>query len=299
MKSRLRLRHLQALIALTDLRSMGRAAQAFGISQPAMSNLVAEMERLLETPLFLRHSKGVDPTLAAQDLYPIALRIIGATEEAAERIASRMTRESGFLKICATAAAQGAILDKLLPLFVANHPQIKLQINVTHGLSLDAGFDWDEFEIVCCRAPKVIPDGWCFSPVASDEMAIICGINHPLVSKTNVAIRDLKNCIWLQDHVSTMARRLFEELCEREGWDNPQEVHVHSQLAETIWAMLRGDDYVVLIPRSVVSPWLGQGLLHDLRINLDLKLEPLGYLWNAKRAGFATRLFVEALDNLS
>ncbi len=47
MTSRARLRHMQALIALDDLRSMSRAAEAMDMTQPAMSQLVAELEQLL------------------------------------------------------------------------------------------------------------------------------------------------------------------------------------------------------------------------------------------------------------
>ena len=93
--TRARLRHMQALVMLDDLRSMSRAAMAMGMTQPAMTQLVSELEQLLETTLFLRHSRGVDPTPAAQDLLPVARRILTATEEGAERIANRRVHMLG------------------------------------------------------------------------------------------------------------------------------------------------------------------------------------------------------------
>ena len=70
--TRLRVRHIQVLVKLADLGNVKRAALAVGVSQPAATLLLADMERLIATPLFLRHSRGVTPTQMALDLLPLA-----------------------------------------------------------------------------------------------------------------------------------------------------------------------------------------------------------------------------------
>jgi DNA-binding transcriptional LysR family regulator len=298
LKSRLKLRHLQALLALYDLRSMGRAAQATGMTQPAMSQLVAEMERLLDAQLFLRHSKGVDPTPAALDLIPIAHRIVDATEEAAERIASRRSRESGLVRVAATAATEGAIMDIVLPAFAARHPDVIVQVSTVLGLSLDAAFAGDEYDVVCCRARPVLPDGWSFEVCVLDEMVPVCGTSNQLAHQKTVTIAELGRATWLQNHVATGARASYDELVAREGWTNVTEVHIHSRVGALVWSMLRNGDYVTLVPRSVVAPWLRAGLLCELPVDLNLKLEPLGFLWRADNTGQATRHFLRALREI-
>jgi DNA-binding transcriptional LysR family regulator len=297
LKSRLKLRHLQALLALYDLRSMGRAAKFIGITQPAMSQLVAEMERLLETQLFLRHSKGVDPTAATLDLVPIANRIIDATVEAAERIASRQTREGGLVRVATTAAAEGGILDPFLPAFAASHPNVTVQVNNVIGPSLDATFSGDEYDIVCCRARDVMPDGWSFVPCLDDAMVPVCDASHPFTKKDNVAIDDLGQAVWLQNHVATAARSSFDELVMRQGWTDVHEVHIHSRAGVLISSMLRSGDFLALVPRSAMAPWIRAGLLCELSVDLGLSLAPVGYLWRPENAGLATRQFVNAAAN--
>jgi DNA-binding transcriptional LysR family regulator len=60
----LNLRHLRALSAISTLGSMNAAAQAVNLSQPALTQGLAKLERQLGVPLFDRHPDGVSPTEA-------------------------------------------------------------------------------------------------------------------------------------------------------------------------------------------------------------------------------------------
>lgn len=64
----LNLRHLRALVSVVALRSLNRAAEAAGLSQPALTQGMAKLERQLGVMLFDRHSGGVMPTSAGDAL---------------------------------------------------------------------------------------------------------------------------------------------------------------------------------------------------------------------------------------
>ena len=296
LNTRAKFRHMQALIALCDLGSMSRAAQALGISQPAMSQLVAELEKLIETQLFLRHSKGVNPTPVALNLLSVARRIIAAAEEGAEHIASHQRRDEGLVRIASTAAASGALLHVVLPEFAKARPGIQIQINTVLGPSLDASFSSGEYDIVCSRSREVVPEGWAFSPCVADDLVPVCGARHPLASRDQVTMQDLGQAIWLQNHVSTVARQHFDSLAQREGWHNIQQIQVLSRVPILIWTMLKSGKYLTLVPRSVVASWLSEGMLCELSVDLDIPLAPLGYHWQPDVAGSATKRFVNALS---
>lgn len=66
MKVRLKLRHLQLFIALDELRNLHRAAERLGMSQPAASKLLGELENQLGLVLFDRHPRGIAPTGTAR-----------------------------------------------------------------------------------------------------------------------------------------------------------------------------------------------------------------------------------------
>src|SRR5215831_7032786 len=63
---RIRLRDLHIFLAVTQRGSMAQAAAELGVSQPAVSGVIAELERTLGVPLFDRSTRGVKPTKYAR-----------------------------------------------------------------------------------------------------------------------------------------------------------------------------------------------------------------------------------------
>lgn len=59
---------LVAFDALFEERSVTAAARRAGVTQPAMSNTLAQLRALFGDPLFLRHRTGLTPTARAQQL---------------------------------------------------------------------------------------------------------------------------------------------------------------------------------------------------------------------------------------
>jgi len=296
--TRARLRHMQALVMLDDLRSMTRAAQAMGMTQPAMTQLVAELEQLLETTLFLRHSRGVDPTPVALDLLPVARRILAAMEEGAEAIASRIRRDTGPVRVAVTVAGLGMLLDRALPPLVQAHPGFQLQVESVVGQSLATAFNADDFDLVLCRRRGAVPEGWAFVECGEDVSVIVAGARHPLAGRAVVTARDLADCTWLQNHVASLARHAFDDLRERHGWHNLQEVRVISRIPELIWSMLRDGRLIALLPRSVAMPRIEEGTLVELSFDVSGTLEPVGYYWKPDAATPAMRLLAQRLSTL-
>ena len=61
LQTRLKLRHLQLLAALGEHRALNRAAESLGISQPAASKLLIDLETALDQELFDRVGRGLVP----------------------------------------------------------------------------------------------------------------------------------------------------------------------------------------------------------------------------------------------
>lgn len=296
--TRARLRHMQALVMLDDLRSMTRAAQAMGMTQPAMTQLVAEMEQLLETTLFLRHSRGVDPTPVAEDLLPVARRILMAMEEGAEAIASRIRRDSGPVRVAATVAGVGMLLDRALPPLVEAHPGVQIQVESVVGQTLAAAFNADDFDLVLCRRRGAVPEGWVFVECGEDISVVVAGKRHPLAGRAVVTADDLAGCRWLQNHVASLARHAFDDLRELHGWQNIQEVHVISRIPELVLSMLRDGRLVALLPRSVAMPKIEDGVLVELPFSISGSLDPVGFYWKPDSATPSIRLIAQGLSAL-
>ncbi|MCA0940090.1 LysR family transcriptional regulator [Salipiger pacificus] len=292
-------RHMQALIRLCDLRSMGRAAEAMGITQPGMSQLVSELEKLVGLPLFLRHSRGVDPTELARDLELVARRIVTAVEESAETIVLRRDYDATLVRVATTVAAAGGLLHDLLPEFVHRHRNVQVQLSEVMGMGQEAALASGEIDLLCCRTPEVLPDGWSFVPCRGDAMVVIAATTHPLAHKAQVTSEELAQALWLPNHISTVARHEFERLAREHGFENAPQARVVSRQMALSWMMLREGTMVTMMPRSVALPWIVTGQIAVLRTAIDAPLPPLGLVWDPARAQRATRLFVDFITTQS
>jgi DNA-binding transcriptional LysR family regulator len=66
----LNFRHLRALVAVTQTGTVAAAAVRIAVTQPALTQAIAKLERQLDTPLFVRRSDGMDSTEAMRVLIP-------------------------------------------------------------------------------------------------------------------------------------------------------------------------------------------------------------------------------------
>ena len=62
LRSNIKLRHLQLIVALDQFRHLGRTAEFMSVSQPAVSRMLTEVESMLGLQLFDRSSRGTVPT---------------------------------------------------------------------------------------------------------------------------------------------------------------------------------------------------------------------------------------------
>lgn len=297
--ARARLRHMQALIRLMDMRNMGRAAAAMGITQPALSQMIADLEEMLETKLFLRHAKGVDPVPIAHDLVHVARRIVSAMQDGSEVVASRLNNDSHFVKVATTGAAAGALLGKCLPHFAHDNPSIQVQVTSVTAQELDACLSGDAYDVVCCRSRPVAHDAWTFTPIVRDELVVVCATNHPYARRDRLSLADLEAATWLAMPVGSVARQHLEAFATGEGWATVNQCHVTSHEMMIIWPMLQQSDLLALIPRSNVSPWLEGGHLVALAAGIDIPLDAIGFMQRSAAPRQAARQFCDALRRLA
>jgi len=282
-----RLRHLQVLVQVAELGSLKRAAEAVGLTQPALTHIVGDLEQLLGTRLFERHSRGVTPLPAAQDLLPVARRMIATLNEGAEAVAARLQGADGRVRMAATTAALGAVLAEALPGFADAHPRIQVQVLPAEGDAYPGMIERGEVDAVACRQPAVLPAGWDFHVLAADELVVVCSPAHPLARQAQVRLADLAGQTWLVPPARNLARTALEQLCEELGW-TPQLAPVVTRALPMTWALLKHQRVVSLLPSSVVRQLLQAGQLARLKPERRWPLEPLGLLVPAERPGEAT-----------
>lgn len=125
----LELRHLRAAQAIVQQGSLGRGAQALGVSQPALSRQLRELEREIGAPLVTRTTHGVSPSptaiLLGQDCGVLLERVVELVALVSR--AGRGTRGSCVIGSVTTAPAS-ALLGAVVRACAVEHPDIHLTV---------------------------------------------------------------------------------------------------------------------------------------------------------------------------
>lgn len=287
-------RHLQVLLKLAELGSLQRTAAAIGMTQSAVTQTLAYLERLLEMPLFERHARGVRPTRACTNLLPVARQLMQGLAEGAELLAAQHAQGQQSVRLVASAAATSGLLVSALPGFHAAHPGIELLLREAEDADQLLAIARGEVDLVACRKPAVIPDGWTFQPLCEDHYVVACAPGHPLARRRRLGWADLGGQVWLRTPSGSAARERFDTLAPQ----LPQPVQTHplvTRVLPALLALLHSAPLLVLLPWSVVRQQVRSGALVLLPLPDAGPLHPLGLLLPAQGPGDAAQCLAQAL----
>jgi DNA-binding transcriptional LysR family regulator len=155
---------LIAFLAVARERSFTRAAAQLGVSPSALSHTIRALEERLGLRLLTRSTRSVAPTEAGERLF---LTVGPRFEEIdAELAALSALREkpAGTIRITAGEHSAKAVLWPKIEKLLAEYPDIKIEINVDHGLTdivaqrYDAGVRFGEQVAKDMIAVRIAPD---------------------------------------------------------------------------------------------------------------------------------------------
>src|SRR5256885_450774 len=86
---------LRCFVSAVRTGSMGRAAEALGRTQPAISQQIRRLEDILDCSLLRRSASGVVMTPEGEAFLPLAERILALNNEAQAHVRSRAGRSGG------------------------------------------------------------------------------------------------------------------------------------------------------------------------------------------------------------
>jgi len=127
------LRRLRFFVKVVDFGSIGRAAEACAIAQPALSQHMAAIEAEVKAKLLIRGPHGVVPTDAGMHFYRHAQAILRRYEEAVRETTSLDGRNTGSISIGVPTAVMALLGMPLLEMLVDRFPHVSVRL--IEGLS--------------------------------------------------------------------------------------------------------------------------------------------------------------------
>ena len=137
---------LTKFLAVAETGAILSAADKLGITQPALSRVVARLERQFGGRLFDRMSTGVRLTPLGAVVADLARHILYEIEVAEEKINATLSGRTGSLRVTAGPVWMGAVLPEIIARFHETCPGVEVKLKTTplsEGIRLLANGDSD------------------------------------------------------------------------------------------------------------------------------------------------------------
>lgn len=185
------IRQLECLHAVIRFGTMTKAAQELGISQPAISNLIASLEHEFGFVLFERSGSRLHPTAEAQYLLSDVERTIGSFERTRRTAKEIRNRDFGRLVIASYPGLSMRFLPRVVTEFLAGRSSIQVELHSRSSEVLHEILLTQRFDIAIAGLPVIHP-GVRFEP-----MTLLCKCimptGHRLASKAIIRPTDLSD----------------------------------------------------------------------------------------------------------
>jgi len=300
LRSNLKLKHLQLLIALDQFRHLGRTAEFLSVSQPAVSKTLGEIERMFEATLFDRSTKGTEPTTTGQTVIAFARRVISEYEKTRDALQTSQNGSTGRVNVGTMVVATPVLLTQAMVRFKQAMPAATVLVEEGDLTRLLPRLRMGELDLIVGRlepgyaAPDLHTEALCQEP-----MCLICAPQHPLASLKRVSWAQLQVQRWVMPPPWATTRTKLHQLFYKNRLNPPTDCVETTSLVVTL-SHVQALGAVGFVARNVGRSLQLQGLAHVLPIALPMELPPLGIIrLSVAKPGPTAQQLTEALRQVA
>src|SRR6267142_3083756 len=196
---RLRLRDLHILSAVVQWGSMAKAASHLAMSQPAVSEAIANLEAALGVRLLDRTPRGVEPTLYASALLKRGLVVFDELRQGIKEIEFLADPTAGEVRIGSIESLTAGFIPEVIDQFLRKYPRVLVHVVNTQLAT-------QEFRELHERTVDLMV-GRILKPVADDEIDaeilfqdpyfVVASARSPWARRRKIALADLLDEPWI------------------------------------------------------------------------------------------------------
>ncbi|MFA7413976.1 MAG: pca operon transcription factor PcaQ [Rhizobium sp.] len=269
MDTRIKFRHLQTFLEVARQRSVGKAADALAITQPAVTRTIRELEDILGVPLFEREGRGTRITHFGEVFLKHAGESLAAVQRGMDSVALALKSEGPPVRIGTLPTASATFMPDAVAQFLASGTGSQVTIVSGENRGLLESLRLGELDLVVGRlaAPELMT-GLFFEPLYTEEVVLVVGSSHPLLARRNFTLSALSNYTVLMPTRGSVIRPFVDRLFLTNGIPElPRTIETVSDSFGR--AYITRNDAVWIISRGVVADELKSGRLATLEIDMS------------------------------
>lgn len=278
LRSSLKLRHFQLLVALDQFRHLGRAAEFLSVTQPAVSKSLAEIESLFGLPLFERSTRGTEPTSAGISVVRFARSVLAGYERTRDEILAEARGASGRTSVGAMVVATPVLLAQAVERLKARSSRITVLVEEGDLTRLLPKLRLGELDLFVGRLePGYASPDLETEALYHDAMVAVVRPGHPLADQQALAWADLVSWPCVMPPPWASLRVKLEQQFFAHGLHPPADLmETASFLSQLSFLHQRGA--VAFMAWQVARHYADQGLLAVLELPVPVDLPPVGLI---------------------
>jgi DNA-binding transcriptional LysR family regulator len=199
---------LRGFVSVIEHGSFSRAAERLGLSQPAVSLQVRQLEKRLGTPLIERVGRKARPTAAGAELLTHAGAIESAVTAAVEATTRHATGALGRVRLASGATACIHLLPPLLRALKQKFPKLEIIVSVGNTSDVVKAIEENLIDIALVTLP-VSGRMLDVTPVMKDEFVLIAPRDMPLPARITAQALAARPVLLFEPGANT--RRITDE----------------------------------------------------------------------------------------
>ena len=187
------IRGLRYFISAAECLNFTKAAKECFITQTAMSQHIANMEKELGFQLFRRNNRNVELTLAGKDFYEQMKLVVHGYDNAVRHSQNLSSGGEGSVVVAVPSCIEGLVFMSRLRYFKKHYPTIRLTVNITSPRYMVERLKRGECDIAIC---------WPYDMMEAKELTVhalsefksylVCSADHSLAGCSRVSPEKLQ-----------------------------------------------------------------------------------------------------------
>jgi DNA-binding transcriptional LysR family regulator len=278
LRSNLKLRHLQLLVALDEFRHLGRASEFLSVTQPAVSKTLAEIERMYGLTLFTRSTRGTEPTAYGAAVVRFARSVLADYQRTSDELAGVASGAAGRTSVGAMVVAMPALVLQAVALLKKRSAQTTVLIEEGDLTRLLPRLRVGELDLFVGRLePGYASPDLETEALYSEPMCIVARPDHPLAALPRPDWKQLAGVPWVVPPPWASSRMKLEQLFYKHRLLPPLDIVETASFLATL-TFVRERPAIGFLARGVAQHFAREGLVTILRVQVPISLPSVGII---------------------
>ena len=197
------LRDIEYFSVVAEHGNVGRAAEALGLSQPALSKSLRRLEKSMQAKLVKRTSKGIELTSVGAALFSQVRRLRLSLDDVTREVADLSQGRAGHLRIGIAPAFPTHLVSAACAKVLKEAPRVTFKVTVLVREDSLSALRHGELDLALTTLQAPRHEDLVEEYLFEDESVVCASTDHRLAKKGRVTLADIAQERWVVAALNT------------------------------------------------------------------------------------------------